>query len=55
MKTVVMTGGTSGLGRVAAQQMFETPDKRLLLGVRAKREFDCCSPSSRPARRWSSR
>lgn len=38
MKTVVMTGGTSGLGQVAAQQIFETPDTRLLLGVRAKRE-----------------
>ena len=38
MKTVVMTGGTSGLGQVAAQQIFETPDTRLLLGARAKRE-----------------
>jgi NAD(P)-dependent dehydrogenase (short-subunit alcohol dehydrogenase family) len=38
MKTVVMTGGTSGLGQVAAQQIFETPDTRLLLGAGAKRE-----------------
>ena len=34
MITVVMTGGTSGLGRVAAQQIFETPGTRLLLGAR---------------------
>jgi NAD(P)-dependent dehydrogenase (short-subunit alcohol dehydrogenase family) len=35
MKTVVMTGGTSGLGEYAAQQIFQTQGIRLLLGARA--------------------
>ena len=34
MKTVVMTGGTSGLGEYAAQQIFQTQGIRLLLGAR---------------------
>src|SRR5713101_2927461 len=34
MKTVVMTGGTSGIGQVAAQQILGTPNTSLLLGVR---------------------
>jgi NAD(P)-dependent dehydrogenase (short-subunit alcohol dehydrogenase family) len=34
MKTVVMTGGTSGLGEHAAQRIFEARDTRLLLGAR---------------------
>jgi NAD(P)-dependent dehydrogenase (short-subunit alcohol dehydrogenase family) len=33
-KTVVMTGGTSGIGEVAAKQIFGTPNTRLLLGAR---------------------
>jgi NAD(P)-dependent dehydrogenase (short-subunit alcohol dehydrogenase family) len=34
MKTIVMTGGTSGLGAVAAQQIAGTPGMRLVLGGR---------------------
>jgi NAD(P)-dependent dehydrogenase (short-subunit alcohol dehydrogenase family) len=34
MTTIVMTGGTSGLGEVAAQLMVASPDTRLLLGAR---------------------
>lgn len=34
MKTVVMTGGTAGLGQVAAQGIGAVPDTRLLLGAR---------------------
>ena len=37
MKTVVTTGGTAGLGEVAAQQISRTPDTRLILGARASR------------------
>lgn len=33
MKTIVMTGGTSGLGKVAAQQLLRTPNTRLLIGA----------------------
>ena len=40
MKTVVMTGGTSGLGRIAAEQIFRTPDMRLLLGARGDTRSD---------------
>jgi NAD(P)-dependent dehydrogenase (short-subunit alcohol dehydrogenase family) len=36
MKTVVMTGGTAGLGAVAAQQIFRTQNTRLLLGARGR-------------------
>jgi NAD(P)-dependent dehydrogenase (short-subunit alcohol dehydrogenase family) len=32
--TIVMTGGTSGLGEVAAQQIANTPGMRLVLGAR---------------------
>jgi NAD(P)-dependent dehydrogenase (short-subunit alcohol dehydrogenase family) len=34
MPTIVMTGGTSGLGRVAARRMMGSRDIRLLLGAR---------------------
>jgi len=34
MTTIVMTGGTSGLGAVAAQQLLKTPNTRLLIGSR---------------------
>jgi NAD(P)-dependent dehydrogenase (short-subunit alcohol dehydrogenase family) len=34
MRTVVMTGGTAGLGQVAAQRISSLPDTRLLLGAR---------------------
>jgi len=34
MKTIVMTGGTSGLGAVAAQHIAGTPGMRLVLGAR---------------------
>jgi len=36
MRTVVMTGGTSGLGEVAAQRILTTPHTRLLLGARGQ-------------------
>jgi NAD(P)-dependent dehydrogenase (short-subunit alcohol dehydrogenase family) len=34
MTTIVMTGGTSGLGEVAARRLIQTPNTRLLLGAR---------------------
>jgi NAD(P)-dependent dehydrogenase (short-subunit alcohol dehydrogenase family) len=34
MTTIVMTGGTSGLGQVAASRLLATPGTRLLLGAR---------------------
>jgi len=34
MSTIVMTGGTSGLGQIAASRMLAAPDTRLLLGAR---------------------
>jgi NAD(P)-dependent dehydrogenase (short-subunit alcohol dehydrogenase family) len=34
VKTIVMTGGTSGLGKVAVQRMMESPNTRVLLGAR---------------------
>ena len=36
MRTIVMTGGTSGIGEVAARQILATPDTRLLLGTRGR-------------------
>jgi NAD(P)-dependent dehydrogenase (short-subunit alcohol dehydrogenase family) len=36
MKMIVMTGGTSGIGLTAAQQMRRVPDVRLLVGARGK-------------------
>jgi len=36
MKTIVMTGGTNGIGLVAAEQMRRAPDVRLLVGARGK-------------------
>ena len=37
MKTVVMTGGTAGLGQVAAQRIAAVPETRLVLGARGER------------------
>jgi NAD(P)-dependent dehydrogenase (short-subunit alcohol dehydrogenase family) len=34
MKTVVMTGGTAGFGAVAAKRISNTPNTKLILGVR---------------------
>jgi NAD(P)-dependent dehydrogenase (short-subunit alcohol dehydrogenase family) len=34
MKTVVMTGGTSGLGEIAARKLYSMPNTLLLLGAR---------------------
>ena len=34
MKTVVMTGGTAGLGAVAARRIFNHPNTKLILGAR---------------------
>jgi NAD(P)-dependent dehydrogenase (short-subunit alcohol dehydrogenase family) len=34
INTIVMTGGTSGLGEVAARRFINTPNTRLLLGAR---------------------
>jgi NAD(P)-dependent dehydrogenase (short-subunit alcohol dehydrogenase family) len=34
MRMIVMTGGTSGLGDIAARRMLGSPDVRLLLGAR---------------------
>jgi NAD(P)-dependent dehydrogenase (short-subunit alcohol dehydrogenase family) len=34
MRTVVMTGGTSGFGAVAAKRIFNTPNTKLILGAR---------------------
>ncbi|APU15591.1 MULTISPECIES: SDR family NAD(P)-dependent oxidoreductase [Actinoalloteichus] len=34
MRTIVMTGGTSGFGELTARQILATPDTRLLLGTR---------------------
>ncbi len=34
MKTVVMTGATSGIGRVAADHILEAPDIELWVGAR---------------------
>jgi NAD(P)-dependent dehydrogenase (short-subunit alcohol dehydrogenase family) len=36
MKTVVMTGGTSGLGEYAAQRILETEGTRVLFGARGR-------------------
>jgi NAD(P)-dependent dehydrogenase (short-subunit alcohol dehydrogenase family) len=35
MRMIVMTGGTSGIGRIAARRMLRSPDVRLLLGTRS--------------------
>jgi NAD(P)-dependent dehydrogenase (short-subunit alcohol dehydrogenase family) len=35
MRTIVITGGTSGFGAVASHRIAATPDTRLLLGARA--------------------
>jgi NAD(P)-dependent dehydrogenase (short-subunit alcohol dehydrogenase family) len=34
MKTIIMTGGTSGLGQVAAHAIAQAPNTRLILGAR---------------------
>jgi NAD(P)-dependent dehydrogenase (short-subunit alcohol dehydrogenase family) len=36
MRTVVMTGATSGIGMVAAQHMLRATDVQLLVGARGK-------------------
>ena len=36
MKSIVMTGGTAGIGLAAAQRMGQTPDVRLLVGARGQ-------------------
>jgi NAD(P)-dependent dehydrogenase (short-subunit alcohol dehydrogenase family) len=36
MKTIVMTGGTAGIGLAAAEQLRRTPDVRVLVGARDK-------------------
>src|SRR5215469_1381170 len=36
MRIVVMTGGTAGLGEVAAQQISKTPRTRLIVGARGR-------------------
>jgi NAD(P)-dependent dehydrogenase (short-subunit alcohol dehydrogenase family) len=36
MKTIVMTGGTNGIGLIAAELMQRAPDVRLLVGARDK-------------------
>jgi len=36
VKTIVMTGGTNGIGLAAAEQMRRAPDVRALVGVRGK-------------------
>jgi NAD(P)-dependent dehydrogenase (short-subunit alcohol dehydrogenase family) len=35
MATIVMTGGTAGLGRLAARRLLRSPNTRLLLGARS--------------------
>jgi NAD(P)-dependent dehydrogenase (short-subunit alcohol dehydrogenase family) len=35
MATIVMTGGTAGLGRLAARRLLRSPNRRLLLGARS--------------------
>jgi NAD(P)-dependent dehydrogenase (short-subunit alcohol dehydrogenase family) len=37
MKTVVMTGGTAGFGAVAAKRIFNTPNTKLILGARDRK------------------
>ena len=37
MKTVIMTGATSGLGTIAARKIADAPDTDLLIGSRGKR------------------
>jgi NAD(P)-dependent dehydrogenase (short-subunit alcohol dehydrogenase family) len=34
MRTIVMTGGTSGLGAITSERIADAPDTRLLLGAR---------------------
>jgi NAD(P)-dependent dehydrogenase (short-subunit alcohol dehydrogenase family) len=34
VKTIIMTGGTSGLGEIAARAIAQSPDTRLVLGAR---------------------
>jgi NAD(P)-dependent dehydrogenase (short-subunit alcohol dehydrogenase family) len=41
MKTIVMTGGTSGIGLAAVQQIVKAPDVRILLGARGTNPTDC--------------
>jgi len=41
MKTIVMTGGTAGIGLAAVRQMHKTPNVRILLGARGSNPTDC--------------
>jgi NAD(P)-dependent dehydrogenase (short-subunit alcohol dehydrogenase family) len=41
MKTIVMTGGTAGIGLAAVKQMQKSPNVRILLGVRGSNPTDC--------------
>ena len=34
MKTIIMTGGTSGLGEIAAHAIAQAPNTRLIIGAR---------------------
>src|SRR5580704_17677329 len=36
MKSIVMTGGTAGIGLAAAERMRQAPDVRLLVGARGQ-------------------
>jgi NAD(P)-dependent dehydrogenase (short-subunit alcohol dehydrogenase family) len=48
MNTIVMTGGTSGLGEVAARRFIETPNTRLLLGARRRGPLGRGNAPARP-------
>jgi NAD(P)-dependent dehydrogenase (short-subunit alcohol dehydrogenase family) len=41
MKTIVMTGGTAGIGLTAVKQMQKIPNVRILLGVRGNKPTEC--------------
>jgi NAD(P)-dependent dehydrogenase (short-subunit alcohol dehydrogenase family) len=36
MRTIVMTGGTSGLGHATVRRLLQEPETRLLLGTRGR-------------------
>jgi NAD(P)-dependent dehydrogenase (short-subunit alcohol dehydrogenase family) len=41
MKTIVMTGGTAGIGLAALKRMQQSPHVRILLGARGSNPTDC--------------